>query len=68
VAAFPAGFVLFPHHVNDHLEHHLYPAVPHRHLLRLHRLLCEKDALRDAEVRHVRATWNLVYAERKRRD
>ena len=63
-----AGAVLFPHHVNYHLEHHLYPAVPHYHLPRLHRLLCEKDALRDAEVRDVRATWNLVYAERKRRD
>ena len=34
----------------------------------LHRLLCEKDALRDAEVRDVRATWNLVHAERKRRE
>jgi hypothetical protein len=30
---------LFPHHVNYHLEHHLYPAVPHYHLPRLHRLL-----------------------------
>jgi fatty acid desaturase len=25
--------LLFPHHVNYHLEHHLYPAVPHYRLL-----------------------------------
>ena len=59
--------LLFPHHVNYHLEHHLYPAVPHYHLPRLHRLLLEKGALHDAEVRDVRATWDRVYAERSRR-
>jgi fatty acid desaturase len=30
--------LLFPHHVNYHVEHHLYPAVPHYHLKRLHQL------------------------------
>lgn len=63
-----AGAVLFPHHVNYHLEHHLYPAVPHYHLPALHRLLRDKGALEGAEVRDVRGTWNLVYAERRRRD
>jgi fatty acid desaturase len=63
-----ARAVLFPHHVNYHLEHHLYPAVPHYHLPRLHRLLREKGALEAAEVRDVRDTWNLVYAERRRHD
>lgn len=29
-------FVLFPHHVNYHIEHHLYPAVPQYNLSRLH--------------------------------
>jgi fatty acid desaturase len=62
-----ARAVLFPHHVNYHLEHHLYPAVPHYHLPRLHRLLSERGALEAAEVRDVRSTWNLVYAERRRR-
>lgn len=63
-----AGAILFPHHVNYHLEHHLYPAVPQYHLPKLHRLLLEKGALQGAEVRDVRDTWNRVYAERRRRD
>ena len=48
--------LLFPHHVNYHLEHHLYPAVPHYRLPRLHRLLAEKGALDGAEVRDLGAT------------
>ena len=63
-----ARATLFPHHVNYHLEHHLYPAVPHYHLPRLHRILRDKGALEAAEVRDVRDTWNLVYSERRRRD
>lgn len=63
-----ARVTLFPHHVNYHLEHHLYPAVPHYHLPRLHRILRDKGALEAAEVRDVRDTWNLVYSERRRRD
>jgi fatty acid desaturase len=63
-----ARMFLFPHHVNYHLEHHLYPAVPHYHLPRLHAALRDKGALQAAEVRDVRATWNLVFAERSRRD
>lgn len=62
-----ARAVLFPHHVNYHLEHHLYPAVPHYNLPRLHRLLVEKGALRHAEVRDITATWRLVFAPRKSR-
>ncbi len=57
-----ARATLFPHHVNYHLEHHLYPAVPHYHLPRLHQLLVQKGALAGAEVRDVQATWGLVFA------
>lgn len=32
-------FLLAPHHVGYHIEHHLYPAVPFYHLPQLHRLL-----------------------------
>lgn len=60
-----ARCVLFPHHVNYHLEHHLYPAVPHYHLPRLHRLLLAKGALADAEVRDIPGTWQRVFAERR---
>ncbi|MEO8836468.1 MAG: fatty acid desaturase family protein [Caldimonas sp.] len=57
--------VLFPHHVNYHLEHHLYPAVPHYHLPRLHRLLAAKGVFDGAEVRDLRATLGLVFAPRR---
>ncbi len=61
-------FFLFPHHVNYHLEHHLYPAVPHYKLPRLHRLLMAKNALLDAEVRDLAETWTQVFAARRPRD
>ena len=56
--------LLFPHHVNYHLEHHLYPAVPHYNLPALHRLLQGKDALAGAEVRNFAETMRLVFARR----
>ena len=56
--------LLFPHHVNYHLEHHLYPAVPHYRLPALHRLLAAKGALEGAEVRDLGATLGLVFAPR----
>ena len=59
--------VFFPHHVNYHLEHHLYPAVPHYHLPRLHALLQEKGALQGAEVRDVLDTFKLIFAPRRAR-
>ena len=61
-------FFLFPHHVNYHLEHHLYPAVPHYNLPRLHRLLMAKNALHEAEVRDLAETWTQVFAARRPRD
>ena len=60
--------VLFPHHVNYHLEHHLYPAVPHYHLPRLHRVLRDKGALAGAEVRDLGETMRLVFAARRSHD
>ena len=56
--------LLFPHHVNYHLEHHLYPAVPHYRLPELHRLLLDKGVLASAEVRDVAATMRVVFAPR----
>jgi fatty acid desaturase len=56
--------LLFPHHVNYHLEHHLYPAVPHYRLPALHRLLAETGARAGAEVRDLGATLRLVFAAR----
>jgi len=59
--------LLFPHHVNYHVEHHLYPAVPHYHLPALHRLLVDKGALQAAEVRDFGDTWRRVFADRRSR-
>lgn len=39
-------FLLAPHNVGYHLEHHLYPGVPFYHLPRLHELLMKDDQYR----------------------
>ena len=54
--------VLFPHHVNYHIEHHLFPAVPHYNLPQLHEALCARGILDGAEVRTFAETWRRVYA------
>ena len=59
------GAALFPHHVNYHLEHHLYPAVPHYHLPALHRALQARGVLEGAEVRDIPDTLHLIFAPRK---
>lgn len=60
--------LLFPHHVNYHLEHHLYPAVPHYHLPRLHRLLDDKGVfIEGAEVRGLADTFSRIFAAKRPR-
>lgn len=59
------GALLFPHHVNYHLEHHLYPAVPHYHLPALHRALQARGVLEGAEVRDLPDTLKMIFAPRK---
>jgi fatty acid desaturase len=56
--------MLFPHHVNYHVEHHLYPAVPHYHLPALHRQLRDQGALQGAEVRTLPETIRRIFAAR----
>jgi len=58
-------FVLFPHHVNYHVEHHLFPAVPHYHLPRLHRELRARGVLEHAELRTIAQTMTRVFAPRR---
>lgn len=55
-------WLLFPHHVNYHIEHHLYPAVPHYNLPACHRLLAAAGALRGAEVRRLGAGLGRIFA------
>ena len=58
-------FFIFPHHVNYHLAHHLYPAVPHYNLPRLHALLQREGILARAEVRTFFETISIIFAEKK---
>lgn len=50
-------FLIAPHNVNYHLEHHLFMTVPHSNLQKAHRWLREAGVLQNAEVapgyRHV---------------
>lgn len=55
--------VLFPHHVGYHIEHHLYPAVPHYRLPELHAALRERGVLDGAQLSTFPATWRRVYAD-----
>ncbi len=43
-------FLMAPHNVNYHLEHHLFMSVPQYNLPRAHRLLAERGLLDHAEV------------------
>jgi fatty acid desaturase len=57
-------WLIFPHQVNYHIEHHLYASVPHYHLPRLHRELASRGLLERAEVISFRRTLNKIFAER----
>jgi fatty acid desaturase len=57
-------WALFPHHVGYHLEHHLYPSIPHYNLPECHRALQARGCLDDAEVRRLGETARLVMADR----
>lgn len=50
LAPFWLRFLMAPHHVNYHLEHHLFMFVPHYHLPRAHRMLAQAGVLARAEV------------------
>ena len=46
----PLYWILFPHHVHYHIEHHLYPSIPHYRLAECHRRLRARGLLDGAEV------------------
>jgi fatty acid desaturase len=56
------SWILFPHSVNYHLEHHLYPAIPHYKLAAAHQALKDHDLLQGAEIRPVFDTFGRVFA------
>ncbi|MBC7803986.1 MAG: fatty acid desaturase family protein [Candidatus Parcubacteria bacterium] len=58
------GWLVFPHHVNYHIEHHLYASVPQYHLPALHRELASRGLLEAAEVLPFGATLRKIFAAR----
>ncbi len=58
------GWLVFPHHVNYHIEHHLYASVPQYNLPALHRELTQRGLLESAEVMPFRATLGKIFADR----
>ncbi|HSA89189.1 MAG TPA: fatty acid desaturase family protein [Burkholderiales bacterium] len=57
-------WLIFPHHVNYHIEHHLYASVPHYNLPALHREMRARGVLDGAEVIAFPATLRKIFAER----
>ena len=57
-------WLIFPHNVNYHVEHHLYASVPQYHLPRLHAEMKRQGVLEGAEVSPFSATLGKIFAER----
>jgi fatty acid desaturase len=57
-------WLIFPHKVNYHIEHHLYASVPHYNLPALHREMVERGMLDGAELVPFRVTLRKIFAER----
>ena len=56
-------WLIFPHHVNYHIEHHLYASVPHYNLPALQREMAARGALENAEVVAFDKTLKKIFAE-----
>ncbi|MEO8202748.1 MAG: fatty acid desaturase family protein [Betaproteobacteria bacterium] len=59
------GWLVFPHHVNYHIEHHLYASVPHYNLPELHREMVKHGVLEGAEVLPFSQTLGKIFADRR---
>jgi fatty acid desaturase len=57
-------WLIFPHQVNYHIEHHLYASVPHYNLPRLHREMAQRGLLEGAELAPFHSTLRKVFADR----
>ena len=57
-------WLIFPHQVNYHIEHHLYASVPHYHLPALHSEIAARGLLDGAEVIPFHATLGKIFAQR----
>ncbi len=57
-------WLIFPHHVNYHIEHHLYASVPHYNLPALHAEMAKRGVLDGAEVLRFNDTLGKIFAAR----
>jgi fatty acid desaturase len=58
------AWLIFPHQVNYHIEHHLYASVPHYNLPALHNEMLKNHVLDGAEVLPFRLTLGKIFAQR----
>jgi fatty acid desaturase len=58
-------WLIFPHKVNYHIEHHLYASVPHYNLPALHREMAARGMLERAELVPFSLTLRKIFAERQ---
>jgi fatty acid desaturase len=58
------AWLIFPHHVNYHIEHHLYASVPHYNLPALHREMNGRGMLEGAEVMSFKKTIKRIFSEK----
>ena len=59
----PLYWILFPHDVHYHIEHHLYPSIPHYRLAECHRILRARGLLDGAEVRTMPEVMRRIFAD-----
>ena len=58
------AWLVFPHNVNYHIEHHLYASVPQHGLPELHREMQARGMLHGAEVLDFPGTLKKIFADR----
>jgi fatty acid desaturase len=54
-----------PHNVNYHLEHHIYPSIPHYNLRACHSEMLKKGKIEGVEFPPIQETLKLVFSEPK---
>ena len=60
----PVRWLLFPHQVNYHVEHHIYPSVPHYNLPACHQACRDAGMLDGAEVVPIGEALAKIFADR----
>jgi fatty acid desaturase len=58
------AWLIFPHQVNYHIEHHLYASVPHYNLPALHREMVERGMLEKAELVPFSVTLQKIFSDK----